>query len=200
MPKIRAATVAEHREAQTRALLDAAHALLAETGTRPGLAAVAKRAGLARSSVYQYFHSADDLLLAVVDSLLPRWESVIAVELSRAQTPSQRVMAYLWANLKLVADGEHAIANLLHGTAPEHLIAEKAMHIHRQLALPLVEALKELNVPDVGLASSLITNVLTWGSTQLESGRRLDEVWETASVVLADFSRVGVNDERGQVS
>ena len=53
MPRITAPTVAEHHAKQRRALLDAARDLLAETGAEPSMAAVARRAGLARSSIYQ---------------------------------------------------------------------------------------------------------------------------------------------------
>ncbi|WP_406673984.1 helix-turn-helix domain-containing protein [Nonomuraea sp. N2-4H] len=71
MPRIQAPTVAEHRAAQRRALLDAAREILAETGRPPTLARVAERAGLARSSLYQYFRSSGDLLNAVVEDVFP---------------------------------------------------------------------------------------------------------------------------------
>ncbi|NLB46735.1 MAG: helix-turn-helix transcriptional regulator, partial [Microbacteriaceae bacterium] len=57
MPRISAATVAEHRANQERLLLDVAHAFLEETGDLPSMRAIAERAGLARSSVYHYFGS-----------------------------------------------------------------------------------------------------------------------------------------------
>lgn len=71
MPRIQAPTVAEHRAAQHRALVDAARQILAETGRPPTLARVAARAGLARPSLYQYFRSAEDLLNAVVEDVFP---------------------------------------------------------------------------------------------------------------------------------
>src|SRR5690606_19635538 len=55
MPRITAPTVAEHRKAQQRALLDAAREILAETGRPPTFTALAERAGMARPSVYEYF-------------------------------------------------------------------------------------------------------------------------------------------------
>ncbi|HLU31431.1 MAG TPA: helix-turn-helix domain-containing protein, partial [Acidimicrobiia bacterium] len=62
MPRIKAETLAEHRELQRRAVLEAARDLLAETGKAPSLAEVGERAGLARSSMYHYARSRDDLL------------------------------------------------------------------------------------------------------------------------------------------
>src|SRR5699024_8926158 len=73
MPRISRSTVAEHRAARERELLDAAHALLLETGEAPGLSEVAARAGLARTSTYQYFGSRRELLQAMVRDIYPRW-------------------------------------------------------------------------------------------------------------------------------
>ena len=46
MPRISEATVAEHRAVRERALLNAAHEILLETGEAPGPSEVAARAGL----------------------------------------------------------------------------------------------------------------------------------------------------------
>ncbi len=188
MPRISAATVAEHREAQVRALLDAAREIMAQTGTRPTLAKVGARAGLARSSVYQYFASADDLVLAVVDDLLPRWESMIADAMSGARTPGERVLGYLWANLKIVADGEHAIASVLGESTDPTAVAEKAHMVHRRLGQPLVDALKELGVEDVELSTTLVTAVLGAAAHKIEQGAELNSVWRSVEHTLAVFS------------
>lgn len=187
MPKISAATVAEHREAQMRALLDAAREILAETGARPTLASVGARAGLARSSVYQYFSSADDLVLAVVDDLLPRWEALIAAEMSGARTPGEKVLGYLWANLKIVADGEHAIASVMQDSTDASVVAEKAHMVHRRLGQPLVEALAELGVEDVELSTSMVTAVLSAAAQKIEQGADLNAVWRSVEQTLAVF-------------
>jgi AcrR family transcriptional regulator len=73
MPRITAATVAEHHTQQRRALLDAARAILASTGKAPTMSEVGRRAGLARSSVYQHFASPDELLEAIVADVFPDW-------------------------------------------------------------------------------------------------------------------------------
>ncbi len=104
MPRIDAPTVVEHRAAQRRALLDAAHALLSEAPgpAAGGLGEVAAKAGLARSSAYHYFRSREDLLSAVVEDMFPRWNDKIVEAMAGADDP---VWAYVEANLQLVADG-----------------------------------------------------------------------------------------------
>ena len=94
MPKIAAPTVAEHRAAQLRALLDAARELIREDGSGLTLAAVAARAGLARSSVYQYFRSREELLDAVVADVVPRWSARITAAVATAASPEDAIVAY----------------------------------------------------------------------------------------------------------
>ena len=56
MPRIEAATVAEHNAMRRRQVVDAAAEVLGDVGVGGFTpAAVAKRAGLARSSMYQYY-------------------------------------------------------------------------------------------------------------------------------------------------
>ncbi|MGO2741676.1 MAG: TetR family transcriptional regulator, partial [Cellulosimicrobium funkei] len=94
MPKIAAPTVAEHRAAQLRTLLDAARDLIREDGSGLTLAAVAARAGLARSSVYQYFRSREELLDAVVADVVPRWSARITAAVATAASPEDAIVAY----------------------------------------------------------------------------------------------------------
>src|SRR5690606_28408530 len=78
MPKISAPTVAEHRAAQRAALVQAGEAVLIESGlgaVRPG--AVCERAGLSRSSFYDYFSTRDDLLVAIAIDAMERWDTEV---------------------------------------------------------------------------------------------------------------------------
>src|SRR5207253_7362858 len=88
MPRIEAPTVAEHRNRQRAALLRAAEELLVEEGYAAlRFSAVARRAGLARSSVYEYFTSKDDLVAAVWEDVLPRWLEQIGQRMAHARRP-----------------------------------------------------------------------------------------------------------------
>ena len=72
MPRITEATVAAHRAAQLTRLIDAAYEIAAEEGAEAvTLASVATRAGLARSSLYGYFGSRDELIGRSLDMLVP---------------------------------------------------------------------------------------------------------------------------------
>ncbi|WP_066585221.1 TetR/AcrR family transcriptional regulator [Cellulomonas timonensis] len=190
MPKIQAATVAEHRAAQHRALLDAAHALLMERPDQPPtLAAVGARAGLARSSVYQYFASRDDLLGALVTEVFPRWSATVQQAMDAAGDPGDRVLAYVRANLDLVAAGEHAVARALTEIAPGDALARSSREMHDALLLPLVAALTDLGTPEPRVTAELVNGVVLTASRLIEAGHEASDADERARELLEPFVR-----------
>ena len=67
MPKIQAATIGENREMRRQQLMSAALELAMSKGAGAiTVAAVAQKAGLARSSIYEYFSSSADLVADLV--------------------------------------------------------------------------------------------------------------------------------------
>ena len=187
MPRISAPTVAEHRAAQMRLLLEAARSLLAETGRPPTFAALAERTGLARPSVYQYFRSADDLLLAMVEDVFPRWSATVARAMDAAPDDRGRVVAYLRANLDLVAQGEHALATALASVGPPSAVMEGSRAMHDELVRPLGEALRALGTRDVARSAELVNAVVNSASRMIESGAPLEEVWSSVEELVTPF-------------
>jgi len=187
MPRISAATVAEHRAAQERALLDAAHELLQETSEAPTMAEVASRAGLSRPSVYQYFDSRQDLLQALVRDIFPRWTERVTGAMADAPTQADRVLAYATANVDLVAEGAHAVGAALAALAPGAELDEQASRMHRQLQEPLIETLTELGVAGPESVAEMINAVVHAGTRMLESGQTLAEVHTHLRTLLGPF-------------
>ena len=72
MPRIRAASIDEHKALTKRALLDAAQALIRESGTADlPLGEIAIAAGVGRTTLYDYFDDRDDLIATLVEDELP---------------------------------------------------------------------------------------------------------------------------------
>lgn len=188
MPRISAPTVAEHRAVQLRTLLDATRAILAEGAEQaPALAEVAARAGLARSSVYQYFRSRQDLLDALIQDVFPRWSERVTEAMRAAPSPGERVLAYVDANLCLVAEGEHAIARALTVVAPGKELDEKSGVMHRQMLDPLVGTLAEMGAPAPETTAELINAVVYAASRMIESGSDEREVRTRTRELLAPY-------------
>lgn len=72
MPRIRAASIDEHKELTRRAILDEARALIAESGTAEiSLGDLAASAGIGRTTLYEYFSDRDDVIASLVEEELP---------------------------------------------------------------------------------------------------------------------------------
>lgn len=189
MPRITEPTVAEHRAARERALLDAAHELLTETGEAPSLSRVAERAGLGRTTMYQYFASRQELLQAMVRDVYPRWTARISGAMDQAPTEADRLMAYAVANVSLVAEGAHAVGSALAALAPGEELDEQATRMHREVQEPLVRTLERLEVESPAEVAELVNAVVHGATLLLESGRGLDEALRHLQTVLGPMVR-----------
>jgi len=161
VPRISEPTVAEHRARQLRTLLDAARALVAEEGIEAlSLAALARRVGVSRPGLYEYFRSKDDLVAAILEEELPRWAALVAASLDGPDGLAGKVGAYVRAQLEVMTDGRHAAAVAL----VEHALAEPARERirdgHARLLRPLVTALAEGGVPEPELRAELIQGIV----------------------------------------
>ncbi len=118
MPKISAPTVAEHRARTHEALLDAVSALIAERGyDAVSMADIARRAGVARTAIYNYAPDKSTLLIAAASRDAVEMKSAIdqAVEVGGLDAPAR-----LAAVLRLLL--------LTMTTSTERLLAVRAVH------------------------------------------------------------------------
>lgn len=168
MPRISSATVAEHHAKQRRALLDAARAILASTGRAPTMSEVGRRAGLARSSVYQYFTSPEALLAGVVADVFPSWARAVLDRVEAATSPGDRVWAYIEANVDLFASSEQAVARALSQIVDPQVLVPPMKAFHVQLQLPLRQALVELGEDEPDAVAEHIDALVMQASRSLE--------------------------------
>ncbi|HJQ76530.1 MAG TPA: TetR/AcrR family transcriptional regulator [Acidimicrobiia bacterium] len=72
MPRIRAASIDEHKELTRRALLEAAWRVIEDAGTAEvPLGEIALLAGVGRTTFYDYFEDRDDVIASLVEDKLP---------------------------------------------------------------------------------------------------------------------------------
>ncbi|WP_034093880.1 TetR/AcrR family transcriptional regulator [Streptacidiphilus albus] len=167
--------MAQHRQLQRDALLEAARALLVEGGmealTFPNLA---QRTGLARSSVYEYFRSRAAVVaeLSAVD--FPAWAAEIAAAVAAAGTPAARVEAYVRVQLALAGAPRHrAVAAISVGELDDEA-RERIRAAHGQLVDLVVTALADLGHREPGLAAVLIQGIVESAVKRLELGAAED--------------------------
>jgi len=191
MPRISAPTLVEHREKQRSALLGAARDLAAETeGRGVTFAAVASRAGLARSSVYEYFASPAVLLAHVVTDEMMGFADEIEREVEPVSDPAERVRAFVRTWLRYVADGRHRVVQaVLTSPMPEECIAAVG-EMHERMARPLIGALHDLGVSDPARSADFIRGVVEATARRIQEGHPASR--ETADAEEFVLRGVGV--------
>ena len=201
MPKISAATVAEHVQQQEQAILDAAARLFAERGVAgTDLGDIAKAVGLARPSLYRYFPDKDHILLLwfqrEMEPAIVRSEEIVA----GTGTPDERLSAWLAFQLEYVTDPAHQLAPRLGqevgATSAEvqEAIASDHARLYATLHVLVDEALADQTRPTgaprdadvvVALLIGLVraaSQAVTGGADREVVGRELDTA---ARAVLA---------------
>ncbi|HEX6969217.1 MAG TPA: TetR/AcrR family transcriptional regulator [Micromonosporaceae bacterium] len=171
MPKISAATVAEHHARQRSALLGAARELLL-TGGWPAMtfAAIAERTGLARPTVYSYFRTREDVVVALCEEALPQVAATIERAVARAQNPRDRLAAFVRAQLTAARDERyrltHALANAPLSAGTRRRITE----LHHTLVPSAVSILADLGHPHPALAARLVQGLINSAVLALDAG------------------------------
>jgi AcrR family transcriptional regulator len=170
-PKIQAATVVEQRQMRQRQLIDAALSIALESGAANiTVAAVAKRAGLARSSMYEYFSSSADLIADLVIEELALYQKRLAQAVNGTQDPYQHIELWIAAALQYVVDGRHMLIKSLNAAAIPEFRRDEISQGHRNLMTTISAPLQEIGLTDIRGAMSYLQNTIEAASVRIESG------------------------------
>lgn len=160
MPRINAGTVAEHRNNQRNELIKATKSIFEKSGVGGiTFGAVADKAGLARPSVYEYFKSKSDLLLALAEEQFPIWKEEVENSILRARTPEAKFEAFFSSQLKMLHMGKHTFAFDLINELDDKAKA-KVHEMHLSLFEMIITPMQELGLQPTSEAFQLIGGVL----------------------------------------
>lgn len=169
--------MAEHHAQRRAALLAAVADLLVEAGVGAVTpAAVGARAGIARSSVYTYFNSAEAMIAAVVEDTLPRAGDELRAAMDAESGPAARIDAYLTTAIDLAARGAHGTASVLAHTNLPEPCRERLRELHAEQREPLRQAIIDLGVAEPDLASKILDGVLSAGMQAAQAGWPREQV------------------------
>ena len=192
MPRITAPTVTEHRDQRRADLVAAGQELLVTEGPDAvTMTAVAARAGLSRTAVYEYFTSADELLAVVLSDQMVLWREALRQRLHAASFETgdlDTVRIYVEVAMGLVADGDHSLLVLLtmHTLAKD--VRDRLSEAHAAVAAPVGEALAQIGIRDVDQATNYVHAAIEAAARRLTPGQ--DARAEIAAV--AAFTVAGV--------
>jgi AcrR family transcriptional regulator len=190
MPRIEAPTVAAHNAMRRRQVIAAAAEVLAEVGVSGFTpAAVAKRAGLARSSIYQYYPSTEALLGTAVGEMLRQSRDRMVIAVQAAATPTERVTAYVRAALADASAGHGAAPDVSALPMPDSC-REAVRALHDELLDPLRSALADAGAPDPATVSILVRGLINGAVTAVAHGAPREPL--TAATVELVLRGVGL--------
>ena len=175
MPRISTSTLAEHRDWRRQQLIAAATSIALEAGGRAiTVAAVAERAGLSRTSVYEYFGSSAELVADLVIEELRNFSTTLSEAIADEAQPFEAIAQWIDAALMYIADGQHLLAKALSATSMPQQRGLEIAQAHRGLLAPLHAALTELKVEDISHALALIQSVTDVATKRIESGNEAE--------------------------
>jgi AcrR family transcriptional regulator len=187
MPKIQAPTVALHRELRRQQLMDAAMELaLAHGAESITVAAVAAKAGLARSSIYEYFASSADLVADLVLEELDYYTGRLAHAIEGATDPYNRIELWITESLRYVADGRHMLVKSLNTINTPQERKEEILLGHRRMMAPLQNSLVEAGIANTRAAAALLASVTDAASIRIDAGNEAElEIQSAVAFALA---------------
>jgi AcrR family transcriptional regulator len=187
MPKISAPTLVEQRAWRRSQLLDAASSIALENGpTSITVSSVAARAGLSRTSFYEYFASSSEIVAELITDELNDFTEFLTQKVTAVSAPEAAITAWIEGSLEYVADGRHLLARAL---STLELSTERSMQIgiaHRKMLAPLAAPLIQLGITDTRQALALIHAATESATRRIEAGMdSANEIESTRNFLLA---------------
>jgi len=187
MPRIQTESLAAHRDWRRSQLIDAAAAIALESGGDSiTVAAVAQRAGLSRTSVYEYFASSADLVADLVIDELESFAHDLKLAVSDEVDPYKSIEIWISSSLIYIADGRHLLAKALNAVELPRDRSGDIGAAHRALLAPLTNCLQQIGVKDIPQCLALLQSITDVATKRIESGAEAEsEITKTIAFCTA---------------
>lgn len=104
MPRIRADSIAEHKELTRSQILAAAQELIAEVGSAEiSLGEIASAVGIGRTTLYEYFTDRDDVIASLVEEELPGVVAALLEDVPEDLSPPEHLAEVAERTVRFVA-------------------------------------------------------------------------------------------------
>ena len=170
-PKIAEATIGEQRAMRQKQIIEAAMSLALESGAPSvTVAAVAKRAGISRSLVYEYFSSSADLIADLVLEELEHYRERLMNAVHGVEDPFAYIELWIAEALQYVADGRHLLVKSLNSVAAPDFRKEEIAQGHRNMMATIINPLRMIEIEDLGLAISYLQSAIDAAAKRIDAG------------------------------
>ncbi len=170
-PRIQEATIVEQRKMRQRQFMDAALSLAIEGGIDSvTVSAVAKKAGLSRSSIYEYFSSSADLIADLIMEEMAYYNQRLLKAVNEVEDPYVYIELWIAEALQYVVDGRHLLVKSLNSVTTPNFRKSDIAQGHEQLMATITKPLSTIGLDDLTLGLTYLQNTIDVASVRIESG------------------------------
>ena len=195
MPRIRAASIAEHKVITRALILEMAQELFATWGYQDtSFGDIAAAVGIGRTTLYDYFTDKDDLLASLVEETLPPTIKKMVDQVPQDIPPTQRLRHLVVRMVEFVAV-EPTLGLLLHREVPKlsQSAQERVATAHQSLAREFVDTYRaavaagDLKQLPPGLAGRFLNDMIMSAAQALIDSEDPAEALPTITGVMTDL-------------
>lgn len=159
------------RSERQEQILAAAQAIIAKFGIEAvNLTDLAKKSGISRPAVYQYFASKEHLLAELVINEIADLSNAIDEHIAKYEDPLERVRIWLHYSLAHLASADHRVIRQISiSTLPEES-RSMIRDLHGHFMMALLSPLGELGVKDVTSTAHLIFASVAAAASRIDEG------------------------------
>jgi AcrR family transcriptional regulator len=160
-----------NRSVKERAILEATLAQLRETGTANiTMQQIANRCSMARSAIYQYFSSVEDIFAELVINDMADLVNEIDIRMAKVSDPVGQVNAWLHYSLKHLSDGEHAQIRRLSELKMPQEKRDLLRILHGQFMMSLLSPVTQINPDHSESTCAYIASVVNSAANRIDAG------------------------------
>ena len=195
MPRIRAASIAEHKVITRALILEMAQELFATWGyEETSFGDIAAAVGIGRTTLYDYFTDKDDLLASLVEETLPPTIRRMVEQVPQDIPPAERLRLLVIRMVEFVAL-EPTLGLLLHREVPKLSASaqERVASAHQSLAREFIDTYRagveagDLKRLPPGLAGRFLNDMTMSAAQVLIDSENPTEALPTIAEVMADL-------------
>ena len=195
VPRIAAPTILENRELRREQLTKAALELALEGGAEAiTVTAVAKRAGLSRAAIYEYFASSADLIADLILDEMEFYTARLESAVDTSAEPFIQIEQWIGAALTYIADGRHLLVKSLNAiSTPEFRKVEIAMG-HKKMMSSIFMPMKQIGFKDTFAAITYLQSVIDNAANRIDAGNEKElEIQNAIKFASAGLRALAIN-------
>lgn len=170
-PKLVASSLDANREWRRQQLIEATMQLVLELGVENvTITAIAKKAGISRSAIYEYFASSSDIIADLVVEEMELYGQALASAIDPSLPAIDQIELWIQAALNYVADGRHKfIKSLSSLSMPDYRKSEIAQG-HTLIMKTILPPLQQMGISNPRVALQYLQVTVDTAANRIDQG------------------------------